>query len=291
VGAFDDRPSVDLERDTAPEQQAWQPDAAPSDALFESDPPRPTGGEDEAPTVAGVAAYGAGPSRSAATPSVSSPWGRMEMPKFRDEDSPRTWDEDEAVPFGPAKMAPVDPLERTARADESKAGPPHRAETQVSEGRSSLSTGMLVGLGMMVGLGGFSLVVALGNLSNGSAAGGDSDPAAPPRAFGEVDSAPVPASPPSEPSSDREPPPTRDEPPPKGRSGYVLLRVEPWAQVFIDGVDVGLTPVPRQALPAGEHRVELRNPDLGLRWTGTVRVEAGLEQTLRIDLEAVGQPR
>ncbi|MGF1509453.1 MAG: protein kinase [Myxococcota bacterium] len=73
-------------------------------------------------------------------------------------------------------------------------------------------------------------------------------------------------------------------------SGVVEFWVEPWALVFIDDRRVGLTPLPDQTLPVGRHRVRLENSDLEKVWEGELEVRAGLSQSVRVDLEAEGQP-
>jgi serine/threonine protein kinase len=42
--------------------------------------------------------------------------------------------------------------------------------------------------------------------------------------------------------------------------GFLNVYSEPWAQVTVDGRDVGTTPILKLRLPTGEHRVRLKNP-------------------------------
>jgi non-specific serine/threonine protein kinase len=50
-------------------------------------------------------------------------------------------------------------------------------------------------------------------------------------------------------------------PPVAVEAGTIRLTVLPWAEVWVDGVKRGVTPPLKSlALPAGAHRVELRNP-------------------------------
>ncbi|RMH87338.1 MAG: serine/threonine protein kinase [Calditrichaeota bacterium] len=57
--------------------------------------------------------------------------------------------------------------------------------------------------------------------------------------------------------------------------GYLELRVQPWAEVYIDGEHVGQTPLHEPlALPAGRHQVELRNPNFS-PWKETVEILPG----------------
>jgi serine/threonine-protein kinase len=63
--------------------------------------------------------------------------------------------------------------------------------------------------------------------------------------------------------------------------GSLRLSVEPWAEVWVDGKSVGLTPPLKQlTLSAGTHRVELRNGDLAPH-TVSVDVPAGKFATVR----------
>lgn len=46
------------------------------------------------------------------------------------------------------------------------------------------------------------------------------------------------------------------------KTGSLLFRVEPWAEVFIDGNYVGKTPMPTLNLPAGQYVIQLKNPNI-----------------------------
>jgi serine/threonine protein kinase len=70
----------------------------------------------------------------------------------------------------------------------------------------------------------------------------------------------------------RRPPPPRVPPRPKG-TGFVHIRVFPWAHVKIDGRDVGPTPITKK-LRAGTHRIELVNPELEKHVTLKVEIKA-----------------
>jgi eukaryotic-like serine/threonine-protein kinase len=68
---------------------------------------------------------------------------------------------------------------------------------------------------------------------------------------------------------------------PAPAKGSLRLSVEPWAEVWVDGKSVGLTPPLKQlTLSAGSHRVELRNGDLKPHAV-TVEVPAGKYTTVR----------
>ncbi len=76
-------------------------------------------------------------------------------------------------------------------------------------------------------------------------------------------------------------PKKEDEPVvPAGPPGTLVIGADPYANVRIDGADVGVTPL-RKTLPPGTHLVELVSPDSGaVRWSKTVTVEP--EATVRI---------
>ena len=45
--------------------------------------------------------------------------------------------------------------------------------------------------------------------------------------------------------------------------GYLQIVVVPWADVFIDGIHVGQTPLEKLNVPVGKHTVRLEHPQLG----------------------------
>jgi hypothetical protein len=64
-------------------------------------------------------------------------------------------------------------------------------------------------------------------------------------------------------------------------TGTLRLAIEPWAEVWVDGKSMGVTPPLTQlSLPAGAHRVQLRNGDLTPKEI-TVDVPAGKYATVR----------
>lgn len=67
--------------------------------------------------------------------------------------------------------------------------------------------------------------------------------------------------------------------------GYLKIIVLPWAEVYLDGRKIGLTPLP-DSLPvfAGEHLLSLKNPLFPAR-EETIRVEAGKSVAVRVSLE------
>ena len=45
--------------------------------------------------------------------------------------------------------------------------------------------------------------------------------------------------------------------PPAAAKGYITVNAEPYGELYIDGVDVGPTPVVRYAVPAGGHTIKV----------------------------------
>lgn len=63
--------------------------------------------------------------------------------------------------------------------------------------------------------------------------------------------------------------------------GTLQLRVLPWAEVEVDGVALGTTPLADQPLPAGRHRVLLRHPPSGASESREVEVLSGQVTVVR----------
>ncbi len=77
----------------------------------------------------------------------------------------------------------------------------------------------------------------------------------------------------SSPATERREPVSVPAPAP-GREGYVTVNAEPYGEVYVDGVDVGPTPVVHYAVPAGPHTVKVVRE--GYRAvTEKVQVDAG----------------
>lgn len=68
------------------------------------------------------------------------------------------------------------------------------------------------------------------------------------------------------------------------RTGTLSVRVRPWAQVFVDGELVGVTPFAPVQLQPGNHSVIVVNPKLGARRAFTVNVKAGRTEELTVTL-------
>jgi hypothetical protein len=78
-------------------------------------------------------------------------------------------------------------------------------------------------------------------------------------------------------ASARRPPAPRNTAPPPAPAesqGYLTVNAEPYGELFVDGVDVGPTPVVRYAVPPGTHTIKVVRE--GYRTvTERVQVEAG----------------
>ncbi len=73
---------------------------------------------------------------------------------------------------------------------------------------------------------------------------------------------------------------------PKG-SGTLTVIVKPWGQVWVDGKDHGMAPT-TLSLPAGKHKVRMKNGDLGREETAYPVVKAGETVTVRREWKAPG---
>jgi len=72
--------------------------------------------------------------------------------------------------------------------------------------------------------------------------------------------------------------------------GTLLINSEPWAKIYIDGKDTGITTptVDGIRLPAGRHRVMLTNPKLELSLTFSVKIEKNRRFKRFVDLRREG---
>jgi predicted Ser/Thr protein kinase len=68
------------------------------------------------------------------------------------------------------------------------------------------------------------------------------------------------------------------------KKGRLILRINPWAEVSVDGRRVGTTPLAPIELRDGNHLLAVENPELGVRRTLTFVVQRGRDVTLRINL-------
>ena len=75
--------------------------------------------------------------------------------------------------------------------------------------------------------------------------------------------------------------PTRPAAASSGGEGYLRINSKPWTNITIDGKDSGLhTPQTQLKLPAGTHRVQLANPQFGVRETFSVDIKPGATETV-----------
>lgn len=80
------------------------------------------------------------------------------------------------------------------------------------------------------------------------------------------------------------PPPTPPAEAKPAGVGHVTIGADPYAVVIIDGVDRGVTPVVRLALPAGVHEIRFLHPDSrAVRATKRIRVVADRHRHVTID--------
>ncbi|WP_224368979.1 serine/threonine-protein kinase [Hyalangium versicolor] len=68
------------------------------------------------------------------------------------------------------------------------------------------------------------------------------------------------------------------------RRGLLTVDANPWGQVFIGGKQVGMTPMARYSVPVGDLDVEMRNPETGKSARVRVKVQAGKEHRVKVDL-------
>ncbi len=80
------------------------------------------------------------------------------------------------------------------------------------------------------------------------------------------------------------PPPPKTSRPRAAGKGTLVLRVYPWAEVFVDGRSLGVTPMAPVSLEAGRRVVVLKNPELNQEKRYPVRVPAGGTVVLEADL-------
>ncbi len=66
--------------------------------------------------------------------------------------------------------------------------------------------------------------------------------------------------------------------------GTLAFRIRPWAEIFVDGRSIGVSPVSPVELAAGSHQVLLRNKTLARERTMTAQVVRGETTMLRVDL-------
>ncbi|MFT3841562.1 MAG: serine/threonine-protein kinase [Myxococcaceae bacterium] len=80
------------------------------------------------------------------------------------------------------------------------------------------------------------------------------------------------------------PPPEPVKVKPRGK-GKLLVRVNPWADVLVDGEMVGATPLSALEVSAGRHSVTVTNSELGKTKTVAVEVRPGRQELVEINLK------
>ena len=73
--------------------------------------------------------------------------------------------------------------------------------------------------------------------------------------------------------------------------GHLTLDSTPWAAVYLGGTLLGQTPLVELSLPAGDHALELVNPDQGISTSYVVHIEGGKTTVRRVGLEQPGAPQ
>jgi hypothetical protein len=80
-------------------------------------------------------------------------------------------------------------------------------------------------------------------------------------------------------------------PPPKAvakrapASGHIAVMVAPWAKVFVDGKEMGVTPFAPLEVKAGRHHLLLVNDEIRASREISVEVKSGRTATVRVNLE------
>jgi hypothetical protein len=78
------------------------------------------------------------------------------------------------------------------------------------------------------------------------------------------------------------PPPQRTSKPAAGGFGLVTIRTTPWSRVWVDGADLGSTPIFKVKLPVGTHEVRMANEEQKLEARRTITVRA--DETTKLDI-------
>lgn len=104
----------------------------------------------------------------------------------------------------------------------------------------------------------------------------EAPPAPAPTPPPEPEPAPVPVAPVA-PVAPKKPPPK-----PAGK-GKLVVRVNPWADVLVDGQMVGATPLKPLELSAGKHSVTVTNGELGKTKTLSVDIRAGRQEFVEVN--------
>ncbi len=68
-------------------------------------------------------------------------------------------------------------------------------------------------------------------------------------------------------------------------TGSLIVVVNPWGNVVVDGVPKGTTPIGAISLSAGNHSVVVTNPELGATRSATAKIQGGKTTTLSFNLK------
>ncbi|MBL8951176.1 MAG: hypothetical protein JNK82_10395, partial [Myxococcaceae bacterium] len=70
----------------------------------------------------------------------------------------------------------------------------------------------------------------------------------------------------------------------RAQKGRLTLDTTPWTQVWLQGRNLGDTPLLEKLLPAGKHTLKLLNPDKGIKQVVEVEVQPGQTTVLKLRL-------
>lgn len=72
----------------------------------------------------------------------------------------------------------------------------------------------------------------------------------------------------------------------KPKTGTLSVSTHPWAKVFVNGVELGTTPITKHRLEPGTYKVKLVNEPLGIEKTLSVKIKKGKHTKVTKDLTA-----
>ncbi len=67
----------------------------------------------------------------------------------------------------------------------------------------------------------------------------------------------------------------------KKKAGRLKVVVEPWAEIYLDGVKIGETPLAARKLPEGRYQILLKNPQTGKKLKKSIMIVAGKDTLVR----------
>ena len=74
----------------------------------------------------------------------------------------------------------------------------------------------------------------------------------------------------------------------KPKTGTLSVTAQPWAKVYVNGVELGNTPIVKHRLEPGKHKVKLVNDELGITKTFSVKIAKGKDTKLVKNLTEKG---